>query len=115
MDILLTALGLTIKNWIGENNILINLEGHGREAIIENIDISRTIGWFTAFYPIVLDMKSSEDIIYLIKSIKESLRKIPNKGIGYGILKYCTHMESKNHLKCYLKPGKKLPCQPYLD
>ncbi|MBW9155186.1 amino acid adenylation domain-containing protein [Clostridium tagluense] len=87
-DILLSALGMTINQWIGEEKILISLEGHGREKINEDFDISRTIGWFTTRYPVMLDMKNSYDIGYIIKNTKENLRKVPNKGIGYGVLKY---------------------------
>jgi len=102
--ILLAALGLTIKEWSGENKILINLEGHGREEIISNMNITRTIGWFTSMFPIVLDCEKSEEISYYIKSVKESLRKIPNKGTGYGILKYLTPNEYLNELEFKLKP-----------
>ncbi|GGX08656.1 non-ribosomal peptide synthase/polyketide synthase [Aquimarina muelleri] len=89
-DILLSALGLTIKDWTDSDKIIINLEGHGREEIINTVDISRTVGWFTVDYPIILDMYKSDDMSYTIKSIKETLRNIPNKGIGYGLLKYMT-------------------------
>ncbi|QUH28821.1 non-ribosomal peptide synthetase [Vallitalea guaymasensis] len=94
-DILITALCLTVKNWTDKDNVLIQLEGHGREEIIEDIDITRTVGWFTSMYPVIFDMAKSEDISYQIKNIKETLRNVPNKGVGYGILKYLT--ESKLH------------------
>jgi len=90
-DILLTALASSMKRWHGDNRTLITLEGHGRENLGENNpDISRTVGWFTIMYPVLLELPDSEDIGYQIKHIKEMLRKIPNKGIGYGILKYLT-------------------------
>jgi amino acid adenylation domain-containing protein/non-ribosomal peptide synthase protein (TIGR01720 family) len=87
-DLLLTALGMAFKKWTGANRVLIDLEGHGREAIIPEVDISRTVGWFTTLYPVVLDLSQAEEPGEQIKVIKESLRRIPNKGIGYGILKY---------------------------
>ncbi|MCU0286457.1 MAG: amino acid adenylation domain-containing protein, partial [Acidobacteria bacterium] len=87
-DILLTALGLAIKEWSGIGEILINLEGHGREGIIEGIDISRTVGWFTSQFPVLLDMSRRDDISYAIKNVKETLRRIPHKGIDFGIYKY---------------------------
>ncbi|MDF2802806.1 MAG: hypothetical protein K0S61_2709, partial [Anaerocolumna sp.] len=96
-DILLTTLGITIKQWIGNDNVLINLEGHGREQIIKDIDISRTVGWFTSIYPIILEMNQVENIGESIKKVKEMLRNIPNKGIGYGILKY---LGSEDVKKC---------------
>jgi non-ribosomal peptide synthase protein (TIGR01720 family) len=90
-DILITSLGLAIKQLIREDKILISLEGHGRERISDDIDISRTVGWFTSIYPFMIDMTNSDDLTYQIKLVKEDMRKIPNKGIGYGILKYLSN------------------------
>jgi amino acid adenylation domain-containing protein/non-ribosomal peptide synthase protein (TIGR01720 family) len=87
-DILLTALGMAVKEWTKQGIVLIHLEGHGREDIITNMDITRTVGWFTSLYPVLLDMSRSDDISYLVRHIKEDLRSIPDKGIGYGILRY---------------------------
>jgi amino acid adenylation domain-containing protein/non-ribosomal peptide synthase protein (TIGR01720 family) len=103
-DILLTSLGLAVKEWTEEDKILINMEGHGREAIIKDIDITRTVGWFTSQYPIILDMGGDKDISYRIKSVKEIMRQIPNKGINYGILKYLTSPENKKDLNFNRKP-----------
>ncbi len=87
-DILLTGLGLALREWVGVEKVCINLEGHGREPVIEGVDISRTVGWFTAQYPVVLDMQRFQDLSYAVKNVKETLRRVPNKGINYGILKY---------------------------
>ncbi|GFZ30329.1 hypothetical protein CSC2_08550 [Clostridium zeae] len=103
-DILLCALGLSIKNWSSNDNVLVSLEGHGRENILRDVSIDRTIGWFTSMYPLVLDMKHDYDLGYTIKATKENLRHIPNKGIGYGILKYLTHNDNKSDIEFKLKP-----------
>ncbi len=87
-DILLAALALTMKEWTGAPTLRVDLEGHGREDILEGIDISRTIGWFTSLYPFTLDLAGIESTDQIIKAVKEQLRKIPQKGIGYGILHY---------------------------
>ncbi|NGT50327.1 non-ribosomal peptide synthetase, partial [Clostridium perfringens] len=92
-DILLAALKSVLIKWTGYDKILINLEGHGREDILENIDISRTVGWFTSMYPMLLETKKNEDLDYRIKNIKETLRSIPNKGIDYGINKYINNQD----------------------
>jgi bacitracin synthase 3 len=102
-DILLTALACCMKSWHGENKTLISLEGHGREDIL-GLDISRTVGWFTSMYPVILETKDSDNIGYQIKHTKETLRKIPNKGIGYGILKYITSSEYKQDIAFRLTP-----------
>lgn len=87
-DLLLTALGLAIKDWSGLDKVTINLEGHGREADFLDINIARTVGWFTSIYPVILDLAWADKLSRQIISIKEQLRQIPNKGIGYGILRY---------------------------
>ncbi|TKI55059.1 amino acid adenylation domain-containing protein [Brevibacillus antibioticus] len=86
-DLLITALAAAIDHFIQKGEVMIELEGHGREPLFDHIDLSRTIGWFTCMYPVRLQV-STTDPSTLIKSIKEQLRQIPQKGIGYGILKY---------------------------
>ncbi|WP_143315168.1 non-ribosomal peptide synthetase [Clostridium sp. HBUAS56017] len=101
-DILLSILGIVTKKWSGNDKVAVMLEGHGRENIIENVDINRTIGWFTSCYPVVLDTSDS-DIGLNIKRNKEILRKIPNKGIGYGILRYLTQNDAVDIEKLDIK------------
>jgi len=84
-DLLLSALTHALSDSFESDNNVIMLEGHGREEIDNSIDISRTMGWFTSLYPVTLS--KSEDILSTIKNTKELLRKIPNKGVGYGVLK----------------------------
>ncbi|WP_374017555.1 amino acid adenylation domain-containing protein, partial [Paenibacillus thiaminolyticus] len=87
-DLLLTALGITIQEWTGSEQVAVMLEGHGRESILPDVDASRTVGWFTSAYPVMLDMKADLDLPRRIKLVKETLRSIPHKGVGYGILRY---------------------------
>jgi amino acid adenylation domain-containing protein/non-ribosomal peptide synthase protein (TIGR01720 family) len=87
-DILLTALVQVLATWSGSNSVLIDLEGHGREEILPDVDLSRTVGWFTTIFPVLLELKATENLPDAIKSIKEQLRTIPNRGIGYGLLRY---------------------------
>ncbi|MCB2354693.1 non-ribosomal peptide synthetase [Clostridium estertheticum] len=103
-EVLLSALGLALKECGGMERIAVNLEGHGREDIIQDIDISRTVGWFTSMYPVVIDMTRSEEFVYYIKQVKETLRQIPNKGVGYGVLRYLTSIESKKQLSFCIEP-----------
>ncbi len=81
-DLLLTALAYALRDIDHQNEQRIILEGHGREDIDAGIDHSRTVGWFTTIFPVRLELNDtiSESII----SIKENLRKVPNKGIGFG-------------------------------
>jgi amino acid adenylation domain-containing protein/non-ribosomal peptide synthase protein (TIGR01720 family) len=90
-DVLLTALGQTFANWAGNQSLLIELEGHGREEIFDNIDLSRTVGWFTTIFPVHIDLAAALDPGTALKMVKEELRSIPNRGIGYGVLRYLSH------------------------
>jgi amino acid adenylation domain-containing protein/FkbH-like protein/non-ribosomal peptide synthase protein (TIGR01720 family)/FkbM family methyltransferase len=90
-DVLLTALVQSFAEWTGYDSLLIELEGHGREDLFEDIDLSRTVGWFTSLFPICLKLGGLHHPGEALKSVKEQLRRIPNRGIGYGILRYLSH------------------------
>ncbi|MFL9458755.1 condensation domain-containing protein [Tolypothrix bouteillei VB521301_2] len=87
-DVLLTALIQSFAQWTGERSLLVDLEGHGREDLFEDVDLSRTVGWFTTLFPIYLQLEEVDRPGETLKSVKEQLRRIPNRGIGYGILRY---------------------------
>ncbi len=86
-DVLLTALVQSFAQWTGSSSLLVNLEGHGREELFE-VDLSRTVGWFTTIFPVLLELSEISHPGEALKSVKEQLRRIPNRGIGYGILRY---------------------------
>ena len=87
-DVLLTALLQAFARWTGVYALLVDLEGHGREEIFEDIDLSRTVGWFTTIFPVLLKLEKTDNLGEVLKSVKEQLRFIPNRGIGYGLLHY---------------------------
>jgi amino acid adenylation domain-containing protein/non-ribosomal peptide synthase protein (TIGR01720 family) len=87
-DVLLAALGLAMHEWTGQSELRLNLEGHGREDLFEDVDLSRTVGWFTTLFPVEIDLGNATSPRAALKRIKEQLRGIPNKGIGYGLLRY---------------------------
>ncbi|MCP5105213.1 MAG: amino acid adenylation domain-containing protein [bacterium] len=103
-DILLTAFGLAVRNSFGHSKVLIALEGHGREEVLEDVNINRTIGWFTSIYPVVLEVPGGEDLPRRIKEVKETLHRVPERGIGYGILKYLTGERHKEDIEFKLNP-----------
>ncbi len=90
-DILLTALARTLKHWHGSDKTRIIMEGHGREVLFEDVNVGRTVGWFTSIYPLTLELPENSDIGEQIRHIRELLKKIPSNGIGYAILKYVKH------------------------
>jgi amino acid adenylation domain-containing protein/non-ribosomal peptide synthase protein (TIGR01720 family) len=85
-DLLLTALARAVCRWSGQGSALIQLEGHGREDLFDDIDLTRTVGWFTSLLPV--NLVPSSDLGTSIKAIKEHLRSVPDKGLGYGALRY---------------------------
>ena len=90
-DVLLTALARAWQQSTGSRILFTNLEGHGREHLIKDLDLSRTVGWFTSIFPVRLELPVSEgdwEPGQALKSIKEQLRKVPRRGIGYGLLRY---------------------------
>jgi amino acid adenylation domain-containing protein/non-ribosomal peptide synthase protein (TIGR01720 family) len=103
-DILLTALGLALKATFGNDKFSIAMEGHGREEILPGVDVSRTVGWFTCVYPLFLDFSYDSSLSRQIKEVKESLRRVPHKGIGHGILKYLTAAAHKKKGDFKLQP-----------
>jgi non-ribosomal peptide synthase protein (TIGR01720 family) len=84
----LTALAQAYARWTGEDTLLIDLEGHGREEVVEDIDLSRTVGWFTTIFPILLQLDGDATPGAALKTVKEQLRRIPKRGMGYGVLRY---------------------------
>jgi amino acid adenylation domain-containing protein/non-ribosomal peptide synthase protein (TIGR01720 family) len=89
-SVLLTALTAAAARWRGDagTGLLVELEGHGREPWSEDVDISRTVGWFTTQYPVRLDMAAGEDLAESLKRVKEQLRAVPARGLGWGLLRY---------------------------
>ncbi|TCS97013.1 non-ribosomal peptide synthetase [Hazenella coriacea] len=86
-ELMIIALALLMKDYTQKDDIVIEVEGHGREEITEYIDVSRTVGWFTSLYPIQLTVQNV-DLSMQIKLLKDQLRRIPNKGLCHGVLKY---------------------------
>ncbi len=85
-DVLLTALMRAFSHWTGKRNLLIAMEGHGREDLFTDVDVSRTVGWFTSMYPVILNLGKAVTIGDQLVAIKEQLRAIPGNGISYGLL-----------------------------
>ncbi len=86
-DALLGALLMACRQWTGEPRLLVEMEAHGREEIFEDLDLTRTLGWFTSLYPVVLEAEAG-DVGAVLKTIKEQLLAVPDNGIGYGVARY---------------------------
>ncbi|AJH24202.1 peptide synthetase [Bacillus velezensis] len=93
-DVLLASAVLALQKWSPRHALKIALEGHGRQSEQAGADISRTVGWFTSIYPVLVRSGVYEPLeeyeIRTLKTVKDTLRRIPDKGNGYGVLKYLT-------------------------
>jgi non-ribosomal peptide synthase protein (TIGR01720 family) len=88
-DVLVTALVRALSRWTGERAALLEVEGHGREELSEGADVTRTVGWFTSMYPVRVALGAGGAAVgEELKRVKEQLRAVPCKGIGYGLLRY---------------------------
>ena len=100
-EILLTALAVTLSPWLQTLVLQLDLEGHGREAIFDDLDVSRTVGWFTTVFPMRLQLHALNiDLVDALTSIKGQLRAIPRGGIGYGLLReLCSDEQIRSELR----------------
>ncbi|AEI43026.1 non-ribosomal peptide synthetase [Paenibacillus mucilaginosus] len=103
-DVLLTALARALNEWTGSPVASIEWEGHGREPLVEEQPVSRTVGWFTSVYPVVLRLPADLPAGACLMEVKETLRRVPNKGIGYGMLRYLTPEERRRGLHFGSRP-----------
>jgi amino acid adenylation domain-containing protein/non-ribosomal peptide synthase protein (TIGR01720 family) len=87
-EVLLAAVALAVARWTGQPGCLVELEGHGREPLFPDIDVSRTVGWFTSHFPMFLEVDAGGDAQEALRRIKEQVRSVPDRGIGYGLLRY---------------------------
>ncbi|MDQ3951622.1 MAG: amino acid adenylation domain-containing protein, partial [Actinomycetota bacterium] len=89
MDVLVGALALAVQEWKGSPGILVNLEGHGRDEVFEGTNLFATVGWFTTLYPFYVSL--DEDYLRAsLEKTKAALAAVPNKGFGYGPLRFMT-------------------------
>ena len=93
-EVLLAALAGMYQQWTGERHLIVDVEGHGREALSEEVLLTRTVGWFTSIYPLLLEVEAGGDYVQRLKSIKEQVRKVNNGGIAYGVLRYLSADEA---------------------
>ena len=102
-EILLTAFVIALNKWLRQTSFRFFLEGHGRELIDDSIQVDRTVGWFTSLYPAVFHVSDGISLQKTIDAVRDTLRRIPQKGIGYGILRYLSptswkkEFSDKNH------------------
>jgi len=87
-ETLLAALARIFTRWTNSDALLIDVEGHGREDLFKDVDLSRTVGWFTTIFPVGLTLEPDAEPLEALLSVRDQLRAIPARGIGYGLLRY---------------------------
>ncbi|MFY0579911.1 condensation domain-containing protein [Cystobacter fuscus] len=87
-DVLLTALAQAVGHWTGNPLVLVDVEGHGREELLAGLDVSRTVGWLTTYFPALLDLQEAKGPGEALRAVKEQLRAVPSKGMGYALLRH---------------------------
>ncbi|MBV9775389.1 MAG: amino acid adenylation domain-containing protein, partial [Gemmatimonadetes bacterium] len=97
-DVLLTALVRATAAWTGDARLLVEMEGHGREELFPDVDLSRTVGWFTTLVPVLLDVRGLPGEGDALKAVKEQLRALPNRGIGHGALRWLADGDARARL-----------------
>ena len=89
--VLIAALAVALGDWGGRRSLVIDVEGHGREALSDDVDVSRTVGWFATVFPLMLQLPDpAEGMGGVLTAVKEQLRALPERGIGYGLLREFT-------------------------
>ncbi|MEH2574545.1 amino acid adenylation domain-containing protein [Bradyrhizobium sp. AZCC 1708] len=102
-DLMLASLARAVSRWSQRDDVTIEIEGHGREDIFPGADVSRTVGWFTTAFPVRLQVWS-DDHASLIKTVKEKLRALPNRGLGYSVLRYLGSEDQRKALAQLAEP-----------
>ena len=84
-ELLIAALVATLAEVDQRQEVVVDLERHGRDAGFEGLDVSRTVGWFTTLFPLRVNARGS--VGDWARQAKEALRAVPSQGLGYGLLR----------------------------
>ncbi|MFL6332078.1 MAG: amino acid adenylation domain-containing protein [Pyrinomonadaceae bacterium] len=103
-DVLLLALVRAFDGWAGGPSLLVDMEGHGREEVAEGVDVSRTVGWFTSIYPVLLKLEGG-GVGDELRRVKERLRETPGRGLGHGLLRHMGSAGARRRLEALPRAG----------
>ena len=87
-EVLLTALARALGRWTGSQRHIVDVEGHGREPFADGLDTSRTVGWFTSIYPVLLEIPREQPLGEMLKAVKERVRSLPSGGLTHGLARW---------------------------
>jgi non-ribosomal peptide synthase protein (TIGR01720 family) len=86
-EVLMSGVVKAVSEWSGNEVVRVEVEGHGREEIVGG-DVSRSVGWFTSLYPVRMEVREGGSIEEVMKEVKEEMRRVPDRGVGYGVYRY---------------------------
>jgi amino acid adenylation domain-containing protein/non-ribosomal peptide synthase protein (TIGR01720 family) len=98
-ELLLTALARALSRWSEHSSVLLQLEGHGRDGVLPALDASETVGWLTSVHPVRLTPGMGSDVRASLAAIRDQLRTLPDRGIGYGVLRYVSDKSVRDALE----------------
>jgi non-ribosomal peptide synthase protein (TIGR01720 family) len=93
---LISCLFISYLRISGGEDLILEIESYGRDAGLEGVDLSRTIGWFTSLYPLKLKIGGKKSPAEIINYVKDKMNAIPRQGIGYGLLRYLNEKTNKS-------------------
>ncbi|PTL76953.1 non-ribosomal peptide synthetase, partial [Vitiosangium sp. GDMCC 1.1324] len=98
-EVLLAALMQALAPWSEQSRLLVDLEGHGREDLFDDVDLSRTVGWFTSLYPVLLEVPETASPGEAVRAVRDELARVPGRGLGHGLLRYLREDETARRLR----------------
>ena len=103
-EVLVACLLQAFTEWTGAPSLLVDMEGHGREALSGNLDLSRSVGWFTSRFPLFVRSAAAVDFDEAIAAVKEQLRRLPRHGLGFGLLRYLSRESVRRRMEDLPQP-----------
>ncbi|HEY0092714.1 MAG TPA: condensation domain-containing protein, partial [Archangium sp.] len=103
-DVLLAALAESLSRWTHDSRLRVELEGHGREDLFDDVDLSRTVGWFTSTYPVDLEVPTKASPGDLLRAVRDGLRLLPGHGLGHGLLRHLEGGDAAGALRALSPP-----------
>ena len=87
-ELLLAALLVALKEWTGDPTVVIDVEGHGRDLLGDELDVSLTVGWFTTIAPVRFRLDTPSDAGAAVEAVTRCLQALPHRGATYGLLRH---------------------------
>ncbi|RKH63065.1 amino acid adenylation domain-containing protein, partial [Corallococcus llansteffanensis] len=103
-EVLLAALAASLARHAGQPFVAVELEGHGREDVLADLDVSRTVGWFTSTHPVAITVSANASPGELLRAVRDTVRQMPGRGLGYGLLRYLGSAELSASLGALPRP-----------